>query len=592
VITESELARLTDHVIVCGLHGVGLLTVEQLVRVGRRVVVIDDHAEPHHRRVVEAWDIPLLAASAHDPDTLVRAGLAGALAVLCVQRDDVEALETALLVHERRPDVRLAVSMDNLAVGRAVTEVTGPGTVLDPAGLAAPSVIEACRRRADHVVELAGRPFVVTELVAPATQTLRQQFGDLAPIAVAPIDGGPLAICPGRDHLANVGDRVTVIATPEDLTGRARPAASSQRPRRRRLQDAARGLRHDAVELAREVDGPLRVALATIVVLVIASTVVLRLGYRTAGGGHPTLLDALYFTVSTDATVGYGDYRFAGQPTWLEGFGVVDIVLGAAMATTVFALVTQLLVSRRLEQALGRKRVTGLNGHVVLIGLGSVGMRVLTGLLAAHREVVVVESDDDGRFVSQARALGAPVVIGDATLPQTLDLVNLDAAGAVAVLTSSDLTNLEIALALRERLDGAGSDGRERPLVLRLFDRRLAESVERSFGFRHVRSTSALAAPWFVGAALGLDVLDTFYVEQQPFLLARLTVAAGGGLDGSSMQELSELTRVIALDRAGGGGLEHPLRRGTRFAAADAAYLVGPYEELLDVLQRDQGSPS
>jgi hypothetical protein len=53
------------------------------------------------------------------------------------------------------------------------------------------------------------------------------------------------------------------------------------------------------------------------------------------------------------------------------------------------------------------------------------------------------------------------------------------------------------------------------------------------------------------------------------------------------MQQLSARTRVIALDRAG-GGLEHPPRRGTRFAAGDAAYLVGPYEELLDVLQRDQ----
>jgi Trk K+ transport system NAD-binding subunit len=314
--------------------------------------------------------------------------------------------------------------------------------------------------------------------------------------------------------------------------------------------------------------------------------VVVRLGYRTTGGGHIGWLDALYFTVSTDATVGYGDFHFAGQPQWLVTFGVVDIVLGAAMATTVFALATNLLVSRRLAQALGRKRVTGMSGHVVLIGLGSVGMRVLTGLLAAHRDVVVVEADDDGRFVSQARALGAPVVIGDATLPQTLDLVNLDAARSVAVMTSNDLTNLEIALALRDRLERPGG-GRRRPLVLRLFDRGLAESVERSFGFRHVRSTSALAAPWFVGAALGLDVLDTFYVEQQPFLLARLTVAAGGGLDGSSMQQLSARTRVIALDRAG-GGLEHPPRRGTRFAAGDAAYLVGPYEELLDVLQRDQ----
>jgi Trk K+ transport system NAD-binding subunit len=591
VSSEPDPRDWTGHVIVCGLHGVGLLTVEQLVRLGRQVIVVDDRAEPRPRRAVEAWGVPLLNASARDPDVLDAAGLPGALAVVCVQRDDVETLETALLVHERRPDVRLAVAMDNPAVGRGVTEVTGPGTVLDTAGLAAPSVVEACRQRSEHVIELSGVTFVVTELVAPRTQSLRRQFGDLAPIAVAPRGGGPLAICPGRDHLATAGDRVTVIATRSDLAEQSEPDSVAERRKRRarrlsRLRSAARAMWDNAVGLLREVDGPLRAALVTIVALVVVSTVVVRLGYRTTGGGHIGWLDALYFTVSTDATVGYGDFHFAGQPQWLVTFGVVDIVLGAAMATTVFALATNLLVSRRLAQALGRKRVTGMSGHVVLIGLGSVGMRVLTGLLAAHRDVVVVEADDDGRFVSQARALGAPVVIGDATLPQTLDLVNLDAARSVAVMTSNDLTNLEIALALRDRLERPGG-GRRRPLVLRLFDRGLAESVERSFGFRHVRSTSALAAPWFVGAALGLDVLDTFYVEQQPFLLARLTVAAGGGLDGSSMQQLSARTRVIALDRAR-GGLEHPPRRGTRFAAGDAAYLVGPYEELLDVLQRDQ----
>jgi Trk K+ transport system NAD-binding subunit len=206
-------------------------------------------------------------------------------------------------------------------------------------------------------------------------------------------------------------------------------------------------------------------------------------------------------------------------------------------------------------------------------------MRVLE-TLRATRDVVVIEADDDGRFVSQARALGVPVVIGDATLEQTLGLVNLHEAASVAVLTGDDLTNVEIALALRERLHG------DRPLVVRLFDRQLAKSVEHSFGFRHVRSTSALAAPWFVGAALGLDVLDTFYVDRQPFLLARLTITTGGGLEGRAMKEVRARTRVIALHRSG-GELEHPPRRGTMFAAGDAAYLVGPYEELLQVLLSD-----
>ena len=42
------------------------------------------------------------------------------------------------------------------------------------------------------------------------------------------------------------------------------------------------------------------------------------------------------------------------------------------------------------------------------------------------------------------------------------------------------------------------------PVVLRMFDSPFAQSVRHNFGFTSVRSTAALAAPWFVGAALGL----------------------------------------------------------------------------------------
>jgi Trk K+ transport system NAD-binding subunit len=79
-----------------------------------------------------------------------------------------------------------------------------------------------------------------------------------------------------------------------------------------------------------------------------------------------------------------------------------------------------------------------------------------------------------------------------------------------------------------------------------------------------------------------------------PFLMARLTVAADGGLDGLAMQELSARTRVVAINRAGSsaGQLEYPPRSGTRFEAGDRAYIVGPYEELLQVLRRDALSAS
>jgi Trk K+ transport system NAD-binding subunit len=227
-----------------------------------------------------------------------------------------------------------------------------------------------------------------------------------------------------------------------------------------------------------------------------------------------------------------------------------------------------------------------MRGHVVMVGLGSVGMEVLDGLLTRGREVVVVERDESNRYLNQVRQRGVPLVLGDSTLAQTLDSINLSRASSVAIVTSDDLTNIETGLAVRDRLGDRWADV---PVVLRVFDRELGRRLEQSFSFRHVWSTVAIAAPWFVGAALGLEVLYSFYVGSHPFLLARLTVRSGGGLEGLAMSELSARIRVIAIDRAASRGeLEHPPRRETRLESGDDAYLAGPYEELLRVLRRER----
>jgi Trk K+ transport system NAD-binding subunit len=264
------------------------------------------------------------------------------------------------------------------------------------------------------------------------------------------------------------------------------------------------------------------------------------------------------------------------------------IVTGVTLVTTIFALLTNVLVSRRIENALGQGSIRGMEDHVVLVGLGAVGLRVLEGLRALGRDVVVIEYDERNRYVQHARSLGVPIVHGDATLGQTLRSVNIADAGAIAILTSDDLVNLETGLAVRDLL---GTRWKEVPVVVRVFDRALGHRLEKTFKFHHVWSTSALAAPWFVGAVLGLEVLATFYVRNQPFLVARLTVRPDGGLVGLAMRELSARIRVVAIVRGGADGeMEHPPRRDTRFAAGDQAYLVGPYEELLRVLGRERES--
>jgi voltage-gated potassium channel Kch len=577
------------HVIVCGLQGVGLRAVEQFALSGTQVVVIDDDADPRRWRTLHDWGVPHVRRHAHRGEGFEEAGLARAAAVVCVEIDEIHTLETALRIKEIRPDLPLVVQLANPSVAHALERVSGPGSVLDVASLAAPSFVEACLLRPSHAIELAGIDFAVVQLGVDSREdrhdTFRAHFGHLAPVAIMPSGGEPMEMCPGRDHPLHAGDRVAVLGTVDELrrmdisTTQAAdgPTRSIGLVRRVRLQMGI------ALE---EGNRALAVVATALLALIVVATVVLHFAFRPDGAhSHLGFLSSLYFTVETVATVGYGDYSFSHQSPWLIVCAIVLITSGVALVSTAFALFTNILVSRRIERSLGRRQVPGMVDHVIVIGLGAVGISVVRRLVGEGETVVVIERDADNRYLAQARALGVPVVIADATQSQTHRMVNIADAKAVAVLTSADLTNIETGLSVRESL-GARWDNV--PVVLRVFDRELAHMMERSFGFQHVRSTSALAAPWFVGAALGLDVLSTFYVDQQPFLVAGLTVAPNGGLQGLAMQDLSSKTRVIALIRAADGVLEHPPRRGTVFAGGDTAFLLGPYEELLGVLQRDQ----
>ncbi len=595
------------HVIVCGLPGVGLRIVEQLMLSGVPAVVIDDDPDPPLARLIAAWGVPLITGSTRAEETMMSAGLPGAIAVICAQHDDLHTLESALLTRRLRSDVRVVAQITNPAVGRAVKQVGV--SVLDVAGLSAPSVVAACLRAGVQEMTLSGERFLAARTTAPRSASLRELYGALAPVAIVPASGGDVTVCPGRDTKVKAGDEVTLIGTPGELRAasvigrgvpggrspwpadhseRSRPSPQPAISRRSRRTAGAWDL---AVSLARAADRRLVIALCALLGVLAASTVVLRLFYQYAGPGHRiSLLEAIYFTVETVTTVGYGDYTFRGEPNWLIVFAILLMLTGALFVAVFFALFTNILVSRRIEESLGRQQITALRGHVLVIGLGTVGLRVVRQLHAAGSDVVVVEMNEHNRHLGQLRALGVPVVIADATLPEVLHSVRLATASAVAVLTSDDLANLETGLAVRDQL---GARWESTPVVLRIFDPQLAHSVKETFGFGNVRSTAALAAPWFVGAALGLDVLSTFYAGDEPLLVARLTVTPGGGLHGLTMHQLAARTRVLAIRRAADRTvLEHPPRRSTTFHPADEAYLIGPYDELLTVLRRDRPSPT
>jgi Trk K+ transport system NAD-binding subunit len=559
--------------------------------------------ESMHRHIIVIGDDALATTIAEElknagasivklrPAEVGSADFARASAIVCAGANDARNLEIALLAREANPNVRVVARLANNVLREAVGIGNGPGAILDVADLAASSVVEACRSQSTHPFEAAGIEFVVSGAEAPYSATLREIYADLAPVAV--IHGknspspGEVVPCPGRDLPIYAGDWTSMIGTKDELAARGItvPRPTTTRTRHSwlgRLSDAARAMRDD-------VNPMLFPSLAIGMFLVLGSTIVVHLAYR------PRLswLDALYFTSETITTVGYGEFGFAQQAAWLRLFAIAQMFSGITITAVLVAFLADLLLSRRFVHTAGLRRARHLRNHVVVVGLGSFGIRVVSDLTAAGYDVAVIERDENNRFLSAADELDVPVIFGDATLRQTLKAARVDRARAVAVLTQDDMVNIEIGIVLLEMLGSrvtAGVSQTSIPLVLRVYDRVLGAAVARRFGFENVRSTVDLAAPWFIGAAMGLQVLGTFSVAQRYFMVGGMHVAAGSELDGLLMHKMSTQTRVIAITRPDAPVQLHP-RRDARLKAGDTVYLIGPYRELLATLRKGQPPP-
>jgi Trk K+ transport system NAD-binding subunit len=519
---------------------------------------------------------------------LALADVSEALAVVCAGDDDARNLEIALLARKANPNVRVVARVANEVLREAIANDNGPGAILDVADLAAPLLVEACLSQTTHRFDAAGIEFVVSGTRTSRDATLRELYGDLAPVAVIHGDNAPepgeLDICPGRDQRVHAGDWAMMIGTAAEIAaqGIKIPGATRTRTRHpwpRRMLDAVRGVVAD-------VNPTFYPVVAATFLVLITSTIVLRFGYE----APPTMgwVDAFYFTVETMTTTGYGDFSFVNQPTWLRTFSTMLMFSGVTTTALLVSFVADVLLSRRFLFASARPRVRHLRNHIVVVGLSALGIRVVTNLTAAGYDVAVIEINEENRYLSAVRDLDVPVIFGDATLRQTLKAARIDRARAVAVLTRDDMINIETGIVMTEMLGNrtrARQHWTELPLVLRVYDRALGFAVAQRFGFDNVRSTVELAAPWFIGAAIGLQVLGTFSVGQRSFVVGGMQVAGGSELDGLRMYELSTHTRVIAITTSNGLVKLHP-RRDARLHADDTVYLVGPYRDLIDTLRR------
>ncbi|MFH9550591.1 NAD-binding protein [Streptomyces sp. NPDC051445] len=544
---------------------------------------------------------------------LAEAGVERAAALALVYDDDETNIRAALTARRLNPRLRLVLRLYNRRLGQHIEELldqaaalaaesarasgdaydTNAGdastTVLSDADTAAPALAATAVVGTSKVVQTDG--LLLRAVERPPTGPGESDPPGLPTLALLSANGSDPAFADGSETSGEQGP----LLLPDAAA--VREAAVSGRRGSVVLEQVAysagpalpagRGVGVMA-PFASLFSRRLRWSLAGLVGCVFALAVALWLvtGIHPLGALYLTLLDL--FAINDPAV---------GATTERQVLQLLSGLMGLLLLPVLLAAVLEALGTFRGAGAL-RRPPRGLGGHVVLLGLGKIGTRVLIRLRELNIPVVCVEAGPEARGLAVARRLRVPVVLGDVTQEGVLEAAKIHRAHALLAVTSSDTTNLEAALYARSL----------RPdlrVVLRLYDDDFATAVYRTLRAAHPqaltrsRSVTHLAAPSFAGAMMGRQILGAIPVERRVLLFAALRVGGHAQLEGRTVGEAfrAGYWRVLALDtgreRQGGPGLVWDLPDTYVLRASDRVVLAATRRGLAELLRRRRrGEPA
>ena len=497
-----------------------------------------------------------LEAAEPTEDVLADAGVERAGALALVYDDDETNIRAALTARRLNPRLRLVLRLYNRRLGQHIEDLldqsaalaTGDGrssrpdsavesstTVLSDADTAAPALAATALVGTSKIVETDGLLLRAVERNPP----LPGQVADpgLCTLALLSATSNDPAGADGSEDSGEGPQLLPDAAAVQAATGRGTVALEQVSYSGPSLPAGRASVPPFAELFSRR----LRWSLAGLAACVVALAVALML----ITDDHP--LHATYVTLL--------DLFSINEPAHNADIGrqilqLLSGFVGLLLLPVLLAAVLEALGTFRTATAL-RKPPRGIGGHVVLLGLGKIGTRVLTRLREMDIPVVCVEADPEARGMATARRLRVPVVLGDVTQEGVLEAAKIHRAHSLLALTSVDTTNLEAVLYGRSVRSGLR-------VVLRLYDDDFATAVYRTLRAAHPgaltrsRSVTHLAAPSFAGAMMGRQILGAIPVERRVLLFAAVEVAGHPQLEGRTVGEAfrAGAWRVLALEVA------------------------------------------
>jgi hypothetical protein len=200
-------------------------------------------------------------------------------------------------------------------------------------------------------------------------------------------------------------------------------------------------------------------------------------------------------------------------PLWLKLFSAVAMLLTLGFAAVLTAGLVNWLLDPRLTGIVGHSAVPRRD-HVVVVGLGQVGLRLCGLLRELGVPVVAVESNPAAKNLSRAKDRRLPVVIGSGARKHTLRRLSIRRARALAAVTSDEIENIAVAVAARGIRD-------DLIIALRAGDGDATSEIQSLLHFGVIHDVYDIAGTTLAAVALGADAHRAFPYDNRMYLVSR-----------------------------------------------------------------------